>query len=91
MQWAQVISSLSCCLVRAVLFIVGVFFQAMNAEKILYVENFLADVNLSNPMIFFVRNNLDVSPSQFHMFSLCLFASFGLDGTSFLANGDTTN
>lgn len=63
----------------------------MNAEKILYVENFLAGVNLSNPMIFYVRNNLDVSPIHFHMFSLCLFASFGLDGTSFLANGDTTN
>lgn len=68
----------------------GALFQAMNAEKILYVENFLADVNLSNPMIFYVRNNLDVSPFHFHMFSLCLIASFGLDGTSFLANEDTT-
>ena len=68
----------------------GALFQAMNAEKILYVENFLAHVNLSNPMIFYVRNNLDVSPFHFHMFSLCLIASFGLDGTSFLANEDTT-
>ena len=42
----------------------------MNAEKILHVENFLAGVNLSNPKIFHVRNNLDVSPVHFQMFSL---------------------
>ena len=30
-------------------------------EKVIQVDNFLANVNLSEPKLFYVRNNLDVS------------------------------
>lgn len=39
-----------------------------NNEKVIQVDNFLANVNFSEPKVFYVRNNLDVS-CRFNDFS----------------------
>ena len=45
------------------MFVVGVLLHMIDAEKIVRIENFLANVSFRDPKKFYVRNNLDVSDS----------------------------